>query len=249
MAARALLSFGFRQGILSRCVGSSSSKVVGRQAHLRGFLGLSASARHLHFDGGRGLSVTASMSTASGSVPEAAANNPGYCDSPDAVTKGYHVQQTMYRIKDPKRSLEFYSKVLGMTLIKRLDYEEAKFSLYFMGYEDPASIPNDPTEKTAFLIKCKATIELTHNWGTESDPNFTGYHNGNTDPRGYGHIGIAVDDVYKACERFEKFGVEFAKRPDDGRMKGLAFIKDPDGYWIEIFSVAGMTGLINGPSS
>ncbi|KAG0615130.1 hypothetical protein M758_5G017000 [Ceratodon purpureus] len=44
------------------------------------------------------------MSTASGSVPEAAANNPGYCDSPDAVTKGYHVQQTMYRIKDPKRS-------------------------------------------------------------------------------------------------------------------------------------------------
>lgn len=45
--------------------------------------------------GGRGLSVTASMSTASGSVPEAAANNPGYCDSPDAATKGYHVQQTV----------------------------------------------------------------------------------------------------------------------------------------------------------
>ena len=45
-----------------------------------------------------------------------------------------------------------------------------------------------------------------------------------------------VPDVYKACERFEKFGVPFVKRPDDGKMKGLAFIKDPDGYWIEIFN-------------
>jgi len=197
--------------------------------------------------GGRGrLSVTAaSMST----EPESAANNPGYCDTSDAATKSYFVQQTMYRIKDPKASLEFYSKVLGMTLIKRLDFEEAKFSLYFLGYESPESIPNATAERTAFLFRCKATLELTHNWGTESDPNFKGYHNGNNDPRGYGHIGITVDDVYKACERFEKLGVKFAKRPDDGRMKGLAFIKDPDGYWIEIFDVGRMSGLINGPSS
>uniref|UniRef100_A9U2M8 Lactoylglutathione lyase n=1 Tax=Physcomitrium patens TaxID=3218 RepID=A9U2M8_PHYPA len=172
--------------------------------------------------------------------PESVANNPGYCDSPYAATRSYFLQQTMYRIKDPKASLD---------LIKRLDFEEAKFSLYFLGYENPETIPNDSSEKTAFLFNCKATLDLTHNWGTESDPDFKGYHNGNSDPRGYGHIGITVDDVYKACEGFEKLGVEFAKRPDEGRMKGLAFIKDPDGYWIEIFDFGRMSGLINGPSS
>lgn len=166
---------------------------------------------------------------------ESPSNNPGLCSEPDEATKGYFLQQTMFRVKDPKVSLDFYSRVLGMKLLKRLDFPEMKFSLYFLGYENLESAPTDPVQRTIWTFSQKATLELTHNWGTENDPEFKGYHNGNSEPRGFGHIGINVDDTYKACERFEHLGVEFVKKPDDGKMKGLAFIKDPDGYWIEIF--------------
>ena len=155
---------------------------------------------------------------------------------PDEKTKDFIFQQTMYRIKDPKASLQFYNNVLGMTLLKRLDFPSMKFSLYFMGFEDKNDIPGDENERTEWAFSRKATLELTHNWGTESDPSFQGYHNGNSDPRGFGHIGIMVPNVDKACERFEALGVEFAKKPNDGKMKGLAFIKDPDGYLIEILN-------------
>ncbi|CRK94698.1 CLUMA_CG008198, isoform A [Clunio marinus] len=151
------------------------------------------------------------------------------------ATKDFLFQQTMYRIKDPRKSLPFYSEVLGMSLLVKLDFPEAKFSLYFMGYENPAEIPKDPVARKVWTMSRKATVELTHNWGTETEEGPV-YHNGNSDPRGFGHIGIMVPDVDAACERFEKFGVEFVKKPNDGRMKGLAFIKDPDGYWIEIFN-------------
>jgi lactoylglutathione lyase len=73
-------------------------------------------------------------------------------------------------------------------------------------------------------------LELTHNHGTESDPNFQGYSSGNSEPgRGFGHIAITVDDVEEACARFEKLGVRFQKRLTDGKMKHIAFILDPDG--------------------
>jgi lactoylglutathione lyase len=157
------------------------------------------------------------------------------CRKSDGSTKDFLFQQTMYRIKNPVRSLPFYSEVLGMTLLVKLDFPEAKFSLYFMGYEDPADVPSDPAARKVWAMSRKATVELTHNWGTELEEGEV-YHNGNSDPRGFGHIGIMVPDVIKACERFETFGVKFIKRPQDGRMKGLAFIQDPDGYWIEIFN-------------
>ncbi|KAG0497984.1 hypothetical protein HPP92_002675 [Vanilla planifolia] len=181
-------------------------------------------------------SFSSTMAT-SADVKELAANNPGLSSVKDDATKEYFLQQTMLRVKDPSVSLDFYSRVLGMSLLKRLDFSEMKFSLYFLGYENTFSAPDDPKQRTVWTFGQKATLELTHNWGTENDPDFKGYHNGNSEPRGFGHIGITVDDVYKACERFERLGVEFVKKPDDGKMKGIAFIKDPDGYWIEIFDL------------
>lgn len=67
----------------------------------------------------------------------------------------------MFRIKDPKKSLEFYTKVVGMTLLQKLDFPEMKFSLYFMGYEDSKDIPSNLKEKTEWTFSRKATLELT----------------------------------------------------------------------------------------
>ncbi|KAI3683563.1 hypothetical protein L1987_84071 [Smallanthus sonchifolius] len=167
--------------------------------------------------------------------------------APDPETNGYFVQQTMYRIKNPKDSLKFYSDVLGMRLLKKLDFPDMKFSLYFLGYvtqeEISSAADKDPTERTQWTFGQKATIELTHNWDTENDSRFQGHHNGNSEPRGFGHIGITVDDTYKACKRFENLNVTFVKKPDEGKMKGIAFIKDPDGYWIEIFDRENITNV------
>uniref|UniRef100_A0A914ZEC7 lactoylglutathione lyase n=1 Tax=Panagrolaimus superbus TaxID=310955 RepID=A0A914ZEC7_9BILA len=155
--------------------------------------------------------------------------------SNNSETDGFYFQQTMLRIKDPRKSIPFYTNVLGMRLLNQRDFPAGKFSLFFLGYKPEKEIPKDKSEQQEYALSTLATIELTHNWGTETQPDFS-YHNGNKDPRGYGHIGIVVPDVYKACENFERLGVKFVKKPEEGSMKGLAFIQDPDGYWIEIFN-------------
>lgn len=160
-------------------------------------------------------------------------------------TESFALNQTMLRIRDPQPSLAFYQDVLGMTLLQKLDFEEMKFSLYFLAYlAEGEAIPEDPAERARFIFNRETTLELTHNWGTESDPDFRGYHDGNADPRGFGHIGISVANVTEACARFEAMGVPFKKRPQDGKMKDIAFITDPDGYWIEILSAQGMAESI-----
>ncbi len=157
-------------------------------------------------------------------------------------TSGFVLNQTMLRIKNPDQSITFYRDVMGMTLFDCYEFAELKFSLYFMGYS-AFRPPLDAAERIRWVFEQPALLELTHNWGTEDDPDFA-YHNGNAEPRGFGHIGISVPDVQAACRRFETLGVEFVKHPDDGAMKGLAFVKDPDGYWIEILSGVNLRDLI-----
>lgn len=156
--------------------------------------------------------------------------------TPDQDTNEFVLNHTMLRIKDPKKSLDFYTRVMGMRLVRKNDFPGAKFSLYFLGTfsnEEIKSIPQNNEDMRGWALSQKSILELTHNWGTEDDPNFS-YHDGNQEPRGFGHIAFKVPDVMKACERFEKLGVNFQKKPSDGTMKSIAFIKDPDGYWIEI---------------
>lgn len=78
-------------------------------------------------------------------------------------------------------------------------------------------------------------MELTHNYKpSDIHPGNEGEDNHGDHPDGFGHIAFMVDDVYRASEELESNGVAFRKRPNEGRMKGLAFALDPDGYWIEI---------------
>ncbi|XP_071681964.1 lactoylglutathione lyase-like [Lolium perenne] len=128
-------------------------------------------AQPKRFDGVRRFfPAAASMSTSSG-TKEAPDNNPGLQAKinpppPPPPTKGYFMQQTMFCVKDPKVSFDFYSRVMGMSLLKRLDFPDMKFSLYFLGYEDLSAAPADPVKRTVkrteWTFGQKATIELTH---------------------------------------------------------------------------------------
>ncbi|MFJ2545024.1 lactoylglutathione lyase [Pseudomonas sp. NPDC087612] len=158
---------------------------------------------------------------------------PGVTAQPDAATHKFVFNHTMLRVKDVAKSLDFYTRVLGFSLVEKRDFPEAEFSLYFLALVDKAQIPADAAKRTEWMKSIPGILELTHNHGTENDAGFA-YHNGNTDPRGFGHICISVPDIRAACERFEQLGVTFQKRLSDGRMKHLAFIKDPDDYWVEI---------------
>lgn len=165
----------------------------------------------------------------------------------DADTKDWVMQQTMFRVKDPKRSLDFYTKVLGMQLITTGDFPQWGFTVYFVGYppeKDLGPLPEDDDKKFAYCMQVPGCIELTWNHGSEAEEADRVYNTGNADAvgstdgekvkGGFGHIGITVPDVYAACQRFKDMGAEFSKSPNSGGMKGLAFVKDPDGYLVEV---------------
>ncbi|MCP1374451.1 lactoylglutathione lyase [Dyella lutea] len=167
---------------------------------------------------------------------------PGVTARPEAATHGYVFNHTMIRVKDVAASLDFYTRVLGFTPVHRQVFEEAKFTIYYLMLRaDRAAIPDDDAERLEWVLGQPGVLELTHNHGTEDDPAFH-YHDGNGEPRGFGHLCVSVPDVHAACERFEALGVPFQKRLADGRMKHIAFIKDPDGYWIEILQPARFVG-------
>lgn len=161
-------------------------------------------------------------------------NYPGVESEPDQATTGFALNHTMLRIKDPARSLAFYTGVMGMRVLRRLDFSELNFSLYFLAHSgNSAQPPEDTRERTAWTFSQQGVLELTHNWGTENDESVQ-FHNGNDEPQGFGHICISVPDLDTAIKWFDKNAVEYIKRPEQGKLKDIAFIKDPDGYWIEV---------------
>lgn len=121
------------------------------------------------------------------------------------------IAHTMIRVTDLQKSIDFYTQVLGMSLLSRKDYPTGRFTLAFVGYGD----------KT----RC-ATIELTHNWDNNT------YDIGNA----FGHIAIATSDIYQLCDHARALHATISREP--GPMKGgktvIAFIDDPDGYKIEL---------------
>ena len=120
---------------------------------------------------------------------------------------------TMLRVGDLDRSINFYTETLGMTLLRKKDYPEGKFTLAFIGYGDE---------------KNNTAIELTHNWDTDS------YEIGNA----FGHIAIEVEDVYKATDEIKALGGEIIREagPMNSGTTIIAFVKDPDGYEIELLA-------------
>lgn len=116
-----------------------------------------------------------------------------------------------------------------MSLIKKLEFPDNKFDLYFLGYDSPGA-----RSQGNAVFDREGLIELTHNYGTENDPEFT-VNNGNKEPhRGFGHTCISVDHIQAACQRIEDAGYRFQKKLTDGRMRHIAFALDPDGYWVEV---------------
>ena len=169
--------------------------------------------------------------------------HPGVSVGAPSQTRGFVLNHSMLRVKDPQVSLDFYSRVMGMRVLRKLDFPEMKFSLYFL-HEGATtdSPPEDAGERTQWTFSQRGILELTHNWGTEADADFQ-YHDGNAQPQGFGHICFSVPDLDAAIAWFDENKVVFVKRADQGKMKDVAFIKDPDGYWIEIVEPARLKSL------
>ncbi|TYK65150.1 lactoylglutathione lyase [Colwellia echini] len=124
------------------------------------------------------------------------------------------ILHTMLRVKNLEKSIQFYTEVMGMEILRQRDNETGRYSLVFLGYGSESDT---------------AVIELTYNWD-ESD-----YELGTA----FGHIAIGVDDVYKACDKIKAAGGKVTREagPNKGGASILAFVEDPDGYKIELLEL------------
>lgn len=133
-------------------------------------------------------------------------------DKPAMQTDKFRLLHTMIRVKDLDKSIDFYTRLLGMKLLRKKDFEGGRFTLAFVGYGDEDS---------------NAVVELTHNWD-QAEPYGLG--------DGFGHLAIGVPDIYGVCEGLKAENVNIPRPP--GPMKHgtsvIAFVEDPDGYKIEL---------------
>jgi len=142
------------------------------------------------------------MSTATASRPKAG----------KPIVGKARMLHTMIRVLDLEKSIDFYTRYLGMTLCRRSDNETGRYTVAFVGYGDE----NEAT-----------VVELTHNWD-HTEP----YDLGSA----FGHLAIGVDDIYGICEKLAAAGVKVPRPagPVKGGTTVIAFIEDPDGYKIEL---------------
>jgi len=124
----------------------------------------------------------------------------------------FRLDHTMLRVKDLEKSIHFYTKILGMRILRKNEYPEGRFTNTFIGYTDEDYGTN---------------LELTYNWDQEEE-----YVKGNA----WGHLALKVSDVYATSNYLKEKGVEFTKEPSPMKngTRIIAFIKDPDGYVIEL---------------
>jgi len=127
----------------------------------------------------------------------------------------FRMLHTLFRVGDLDRSLRFYTELMGMTLLRRQDYPEGRFTLAFVGYGPETG---------------NTVLELTHNWDTPA------YELGN----GFGHIALGVSDIHAVCDGLTAAGAKITRPP--GPMKHgrtvIAFLEDPDGYKIELIELS-----------
>lgn len=121
------------------------------------------------------------------------------------------ILHTMIRVTDLEKSIQFYTKVLGMSVLNRFENADYKYTLVFVGYENQENA---------------ATIELTHNWDENE------YDMGNA----FGHLALGVKDIYATCDNIKLLGGDITREagPVKGGSTHIAFVKDPDGYQIEL---------------